>query len=385
MMCSNGTTLNSRRRVRPGERLAQDLTSKKKEQREQLPHLVTASLSASDRSGGDIDDSLRSSAELSQTDLDDLRRRICPVTGIYRVINDDYRLSSTVLGRGHYGCVRECEHRATGRVYAAKSIDKSRVRRLDHLRREVYLLHKMRHERIMSTVDCYEDEKFVHIVTERYTGGELFDRIADETTASGCFDEKSAARVIKSLLEAVAYLHSMEIVHRDIKPENVLFVNSSDDSPVKLIDFGLSRRHKRGEAPMTNPVGTAYYMAPELLNGSYDKSCDVWSIGTIAYICLCGYPPFNGDEDPDIFEAIKKGKFAFPSSTWSDKSDDAKDFIEALLDMAPGDRPTASEALKHPWIQKNAGGKDAAQHDDLVARIQALRTTISKFKKSVQR
>jgi serine/threonine protein kinase len=383
MMCSNGTTLNSRRRARPGERLAKDVASKK-QQREQLPHLVTASLSASDRSEGDIDDSLRSSSELSQTALDDLHRRICPVTGVYREIGDDYCLSSTVLGQGYYGCVRECEHRATGRVYACKSIDKSRVRRLDHLRREIYLLRKMRHERIMSTVDCYEDETFVHIVTERYTGGELFDRIADETTATGCFDEKKAARVIKSLLEAVAYLHSNDIVHRDIKPENVLFVNSSDDSPVKLIDFGLSRRHKRGEAPMTNPVGTAYYMAPELLNGSYDKSCDVWSIGTIAYICLCGYPPFNGEEDPDIFEAIKKGELAFPSAAWGEKSDDVKNFIKALLDKTPGKRPSAAEALEHPWIKGNTCDEGATQHDDIMARIQALRTTISKFKKSMQ-
>ena len=117
----------------------------------------------------------------------------------------------------------------------------------------------------------------------------LLSEIIANTCDDGCFDEKTAAPIIKSLLEAVVYLHENEIVHRDIKPENILFESNRKDR-VRLIDFGLSRRHKKGEAPMSNPVGTAYYMAPELLMQKYDKACDVWSIGTIVYTILAGYP-----------------------------------------------------------------------------------------------
>mmetsp|Transcript_9995 Transcript_9995/g.16068 ORF Transcript_9995/g.16068 Transcript_9995/m.16068 type:complete len:231 (-) Transcript_9995:76-768(-) len=211
----------------------------------------------------------------------------------------------------------------------------------------------------MKMVDCYEDAECVHIVTEKYSGGELFDKIVANTTNSGCLSEHRTARIIKSLLKAVAYLHANEIVHRDIKPENILFESNHEDAAVKLIDFGLSRRHERWkEGPMTNSVGTAYYMAPELLEGKYDKSCDIWSVGTVVYILSCGYPPFNGETDPDIFENIKRGQFEFPARQWSARSDEAKDFIKCLLRRDPRKRFTASEAMCHPWI-KNLGRRQA--------------------------
>lgn len=184
----------------------------------------------------------------------------CPVTGIRSNISDDYHILPRVLGSGHYGSVRECVNRLDRKWYAVKSIEKSKIGRLDHLKREVYLLSKMNHDNIINMIDCYEDEDHVHIVTDKYTGGELFDKIIENTTKDGCFSEVKSARIIKSILEAVAYLHANEIVHRDIKPENILFESNDEDSAIKLIDFGLSRRHQRGQALMTNPVGTAYYM-----------------------------------------------------------------------------------------------------------------------------
>jgi len=229
-----------------------------------------------------------------------MKQDACPVTRVYAGISDDYYISPEVIGKGHYGVVRECIHRSTQQTFAVKSIEKSKIGRLDHLRREIFLLANIDHHGIMKMVDCYEDAEYVHIITEKYNGGELFDKIINNASSYGCLSEREAGSIIKSLLEAVAYLHDNEIVHRDIKPENILFESIDEDAAVKLIDFGLSRRHRKDEEPMTNPVGTAYYMSPELLKGKYDKSTDVWSIGVVAYILLCGFPPFNGKSDIDI-------------------------------------------------------------------------------------
>ena len=311
----------------------------------------------------------------------ELQRRICPVTGVLRNMSDDYDIIPTLLGKGHHGIVHECEHRRTRLVYACKSIDKSKIRRFDHVQREIHLLSQINHHGIMRMVDCYEDAERVHIITEKYTGGELFDKISENASPSGCFSEINAARIIKSLLQAVDYLHENDIVHRDIKPENILFQSSQDDA-IKLIDFGLARKHTPGDQPMRNPVGTAYYMSPELLKGKYDKSCDVWSVGIIVYILLCGHPPFNGFTDSDIFESIESGHLGFPNNqAWSDKSDRAKDFIKCLLRRDPSRRLTAKEALNHPWITKNTHcERTIAKDEDLMARIQKLRCSIHGLK-----
>ena len=345
--------------------------------KKEYPHTTTSTSNSSNIGGIFGASSVR---------VQELQRKLCPVTGILRDISADYHVFSTVLGKGHYGCVRECEDRRTRRILAVKTVNKSEVRRIDHLRREVSLLYKTNHRGIMKMVDCYEDASCVHIVSERYTGGELFDKISENTTANGCLSEQTAAGIVKSLLEAVAYLHSKEIVHRDIKPENVLFESTQRGAAVKLIDFGLSRMHRRGDHPMDNPVGTAYYMAPELLEGEYDKACDVWSVGTIAYIMLCGYPPFNGRSDPDIFDAIRRGRFDFPKPAWSSKSDEAKDFMKCLMRMDPHSRLTAKEALEHPWIKKSCAVAHAkyTKQEDIKAMIQMVRLKVQRTKKSVQ-
>mmetsp|Transcript_37992 Transcript_37992/g.69756 ORF Transcript_37992/g.69756 Transcript_37992/m.69756 type:complete len:257 (+) Transcript_37992:341-1111(+) len=207
----------------------------------------------------------------------------CLVKDGYSDIFDDYDIFyPNIIGTGNYGCVRECLRRSTGQKYAVKTIEKSKVDSLDHIRQEIQLLRSIDHPGIMKMVDCYEDDDYVHIVTEMYTGGELFDKIVNNTTDSGCLPEDQAAKIIKSLLEAVQYLHSKDIVHRDIKPENVLFESNEEGSSVKLVDFGLSKTHGLNESAMTDQVGTLYYVSPSVLEGKYDRSCDLWSIGIVS-------------------------------------------------------------------------------------------------------
>lgn len=267
---------------------------------------------------------------------------------------EDYEISPAVLGTGNYGCVRECRHRVTGEMRAVKTIDKVKVARRDYIRREIRLLRSVDHPGIMKMVDCYEDGDYVHIVTERYTGGELFDAIVDNTSASGCLPERRAATIIKAILEAVQYLHRRNIVHRDIKAENVLFASAEEGSSVRLIDFGLSRTHGARDGAMRTPLGTAYYMSPGILRREYDRSCDVWAVGVLSYILLCGYPPFNGASDKEVHASVLRGNLAFDQGVWAHLSKSSRDFVKQILGRSSSQITSVEEALQHPWIVTNA-------------------------------
>lgn len=270
-------------------------------------------------------------------------------------VEEKYHIEPSLLGEGHHGSVRKCFNRVTGKHYAVKTICKNAPSvNVKGIQREVTLLESLNYQRILQLDDVFEDSQYVHLVTELCTGGELFDKIVEKTSkGSGCFSELEAARMLHQLLEAVSYLHQNNIVHRDIKPENILFETKDEDSDIKLIDFGLARKHKSREAPMTTIVGTPYYLAPEVLAKSYDKAVDLWSIGVIAYILLCGYPPFNGASNKEVYASVKRGLYHFPLAEWGHVSHAAKDFVVRLLQTDPRCRMTAEQALSHPWIVRH--------------------------------
>merc|ERR1719271_1011667 len=145
------------------------------------------------------------------------------------------------------------------------------------------------------------------------------------------------------------------IAHRDLKPENFLLQNKEDvmKAPLKIIDFGLARKFDP-KVPMTTNACTPYYVAPEVLAGKYNEKCDVWSIGVIIYILLCGAPPFFGDSDAEVLKKVKKGKFDFDMEAWRDVSDDAKDLIKQFLVLKAESRITVKAALEHPWVERLA-------------------------------
>jgi serine/threonine protein kinase len=241
----------------------------------------------------DVDDAPHLIASCSTTSDDE------SVTGhSYSNIEYKYHIEPRILGTGHNGSVRECIDRRTGQRYAVKSLCKKDPNvKPGGLVREITLLQEMKNDNIINLVDIIEEEDYVHLVTDLCSGGELFDKIvekAEENNGSPCFREDEAARIMHQLLTAVSYMHKKNVAHRDIKPENILLQTTNQDSPVKIIDFGLSRKHTKRNGPMSTIVGTPYYIAPEVLRKSYDKTCDLWSVGVIAYIILCGYPPFNG-------------------------------------------------------------------------------------------
>jgi calcium-dependent protein kinase len=215
----------------------------------------------------------------------------------------------------------------------------------------------MDHPNIIKLVDVYEDEKYLHLVTELCLGGELFDRIiAKSKSSEGHFSERDASLIIRNMLGAIEYCHTVHnICHRDLKPENFLYTSAAADSEMKIIDFGLSRVDDEVEH-MNTKVGTPFYVAPEVLTRRYDKECDLWSIGVVTFVLLCGYPPFYGDTEAEIFSSVKRGVFEFRSPEWDPISDLAKDFIRNLLQKDPAKRLTPQSALDHPWFVAALGG-----------------------------
>lgn len=268
---------------------------------------------------------------------------------------EKYHINRKVIGTGHYGVVRECVKRKSGERFAIKSIRKAKVGNFEMLKREILIQAEAHHPNIVGLVDFFEDPKYVHLIIELCTGGELFDKIVSKAQNKniGCFSESETARLILPVLDAVGYLHDKNIAHRDLKPENFLFSSEDDENAtMKIIDFGLSRvEGDSKDGIMRTKVGTPYYVAPEVLNCEYTKSCDVWSLGVITYIMLCGYPPFYGDDKTEIFSSVRGAKFDFPSPDWDPITDEAKHFISTLLSKNPASRPSARDAMRHPWIQ----------------------------------
>uniref|UniRef100_A0A672H450 Calcium/calmodulin-dependent protein kinase 1Da n=1 Tax=Salarias fasciatus TaxID=181472 RepID=A0A672H450_SALFA len=252
-----------------------------------------------------------------------------------------------VLGTGAFSEVVLAQEKLTGRMFAVKCIPKKALKgKESSIENEIAVLRKIKHENIVALEDIYESPDHLYLIMQLVSGGELFDRIVEK----GFYTEKDASTLIRQVLDAVNYLHRMGIVHRDLKPENLLYFNPQDESKIMISDFGLSKMEGSGDV-MSTACGTPGYVAPEVLaQKPYSKAVDCWSIGVIAYILLCGYPPFYDENDSKLFEQILKADYEFDAPYWDDISDSAKDFISSLMEKDPAKRFTCEQALRHPWI-----------------------------------
>uniref|UniRef100_A0A8C7JBH7 Calcium/calmodulin-dependent protein kinase 1Da n=1 Tax=Oncorhynchus kisutch TaxID=8019 RepID=A0A8C7JBH7_ONCKI len=248
---------------------------------------------------------------------------------------------------GAFSEVLLAQERSTGKMFAVKCIPKKALKgKESSIENEINVLRKIKHENIVALEDIYESSNHLYLIMQLVSGGELFDRIVEK----GFYTEKDASTLIRQVLDAVDYLHKLGIVHRDLKPENLLYFNPQDESKIMISDFGLSKMEGSGDV-MSTACGTPGYVAPEVLaQKPYSKAVDCWSIGVIAYILLCGYPPFYDENDSKLFEQILKADYEFDAPYWDDISDSAKDFIGSLMEKDPAKRFTCDQALGHPWI-----------------------------------
>lgn len=213
---------------------------------------------------------------------------------------------------------------------------------------EINNLRDLDHPNILKMYEFYEDPKRYYIVTEICKGGELFDEIKERKF----FSEEEASKLMRQVLSCINYCHMNHIVHRDLKPENILLEKNKEMDQIKIIDFGTSLLFDEDNDKLREKIGTPYYIAPEVLSKKYGTKCDIWSCGVITYIILCGVPPFNGETDKEILKRVKAGEIKFSHPVWKKISMNAKEFIQSLLTPDPKKRPSAAQALKHPWIRQ---------------------------------
>ncbi|XP_010819874.2 calcium/calmodulin-dependent protein kinase type 1B isoform X1 [Bos taurus] len=247
---------------------------------------------------------------------------------------------------GAFSEVVLAQERGSSHLVALKCIPKKALRGKEALvENEIAVLRRVSHPNIVALEDVHESPSHLYLAMELVTGGELFDRIMER----GSYTEKDASHLVAQVLGAVSYLHSLGIVHRDLKPENLLYATPFEDSKIMVSDFGLSKIQAGNM--LGTACGTPGYVAPELLEQKpYGKAVDVWALGVISYILLCGYPPFYDESDPELFSQILRANYEFDSPFWDDISESAKDFIRHLLERDPQKRFTCQQALQHLWI-----------------------------------
>lgn len=308
-------------------------------------------------------------------------------------IENHYDLGPQLGQPGQFGHARLATHKKSGEKRAVKVISKSKFSRASdkklhfaELRNEIEVMQAMQHANIIKMFEVFETANELYICMEVCEGGELFDRIKEQP--DGNYSESDAAFVLRQICEGLKYLHANNVSHCDLKPDNFLFIHRSKDSPLKIIDFGMSKWVKRRKY-FKSLRGTPYYIAPEVIQGRYTHHCDMWSVGVVMFVMLFGYPPFHAEADADIFRLIlqgfdpvtKKGyKAHFPADI--PVSESAKDLMSRLLTSDTAKRLTAAEALEHEWL---TGG--ASTTPRVASVLNNLRdfTASSKFKTGILR
>jgi calcium-dependent protein kinase len=286
------------------------------------------------------------------------------------------------LGSGSYGTVVSAVNKESREPRAIKIINKYKLHSEESRTKvinEVLVLRKLDHPHIVKIFEFYEDEFNLYVVMELCRGGELLDMIIK----IGSMNEADASHFMQQVFSAVFYMHSSGIVHRDLKLENMLLDNSQSRN-IKIVDFGTACEFVHGKK-LSQTIGTVNYIAPEIFKKKYDEKCDMWSCGVIMYILLTGKLPFAGKDKKQTIAAIARGQFSLELPIWEHISPQAKALVKKLLELNPGKRISAQEAVNDAWVQKSKppiDNHDFIQH--VISNLSSFGDT-SKFQRAVIR
>ena len=255
------------------------------------------------------------------------------------------------LGEGTFSKVCQGTHKITKEKVAIKIMSKAQIKEpSDKIRieKEINIQKRLHHNSIIQQYSIIETQTTIYIITEYCSGGELFDYIVSKRKLF----EVEACRIFQQLISGLEYLHKQRIVHRDLKPENLLFDSKRN---LKIADFGLSNEYK---GKLSTPCGSPCYAAPEMVTGKkYNgSSVDIWSSGIVLYTMVCGYLPFEDENQNILFGKIAKGCFSLPTYL----SPPCKDLLRRILVTDPNIRYGFEQIKHHPWFTSvnNVMGKN---------------------------
>ncbi|XP_007953549.1 caM kinase-like vesicle-associated protein [Orycteropus afer afer] len=299
-------------------------------------------------------------------------------------VTDRYDLGQ-VIKTEEFCEIFRAKDKTTGKLHTCKKFQKRDGRKVRKAaKNEIGILKMVKHPNILQLVDVFVTRKEYFIFLELATGREVFDWILDQ----GYYSERDTSNVVRQVLEAVAYLHSLKIVHRNLKLENLVYYNRLKNSKIVISDFHLA---KLENGLIKDPCGTPEYLAPEVVGRQrYGRPVDCWAIGVIMYILLSGNPPFYEEveeddyenHDKNLFRKILAGDYEFDSPYWDDISQAAKDLVTRLMEVEQDQRITAEEAISHEWISGNAAS-DKNIKDGVCAQIEK-NFARAKWKKAVR-
>ncbi|CAD8054893.1 unnamed protein product [Paramecium primaurelia] len=337
-----------------------------------------------------------SGAEIKQNSIVQMRTRNQDV--VFTSTEDISKIYQfgKVLGVGSFGKVVTARMiKNPEKQFAIKIIERVKVKgREEVMANEIYMLKRLDHPNIIKFHEVYQNNQNFYICMDYCKGGELVEWIPKKYKS---FHEQHIQEIMKKIVSAVSYIHDQGIVHRDIKAENIMITSKKDDGEPKLIDFGLANKFDTSHLKrLKSFAGTPMYMAPEVIKGSYDEKCDIWSLGVLLFTLLSGHLPFHGDTKEELYDNIQKANISFDSAIWSHISSEAKDIIKRMLSKQPGQRPTSKELVKHNWFKKqfkNDEKNSSVLNNSLTSSIVENRSIYSllkqnqggaKFKKEVK-
>lgn len=268
-----------------------------------------------------------------------------PIEIKHNSVYDKYDIQEEI-GVGAFGAVHRAVERSTGNCFAVKFVNTPHEADKETVRKEIQTMSTLRHPTLLHLHDAYEDDNEMVLIHEFLSGGELFEKVSDEHSK---MTEAEAADYTRQVCNALRHMHEMNYVHLDLKPENIMFTTKKSNQ-LKLIDFGLTA-HLDPRSNVKVSTGTAEFAAPEVANGDpVGFYTDMWSVGVLSYILLSGLSPFGGETEEDTLRNVKACDWSLDDPSFSNISDDAKDFLRKLISKDPKNRMGVHEALDHPWL-----------------------------------
>ena len=269
----------------------------------------------------------------------------------YKDLNNIYEIQEN-LEKGKYGLIKKGINKITKQEVVISTFSKKYMlpSDLEQINTQIEILRIVKHPNIATLYDVYENEDFIYLISEYYSGSDLFNYFEKKKFH---LKEKQVVRIVQQLCSLIYFLNEYGIVHRDLKLENILMTNDTDEADIKILDFFsaifLGPSYYKNEI-----ISSISYCCPEiLLNKHWDKKVDIWSLGVITYFLLSGYLPYEDDDnnEKNVAKQIINLPVLYPENLWKDISSTAKDFVDSCLQKDPQKRINIKQAIEHPWIQ----------------------------------